>query len=64
MGGTAGAGGNGGYGSGGGGGGGGGGGVHLSTAQVKQVTAQVQAALLRQAKTNRRTGITLPGYGS
>ena len=47
-----------------GGGGGAGGGVHLSTAQVKQVTAQVQAALLKQAKTNRRTGVSLPGYGT
>jgi hypothetical protein len=38
--------------------------VHLSTAQIKQVTAQVQSSLLKQAKTNRRTGTTLPGYGT
>ena len=49
--------------SGGGGGGGGGGGV-LSPSQIKQVTAQVQATLLKQAKTNRRTGLSLPGYGT
>jgi len=36
----------------------------LSTAQIKQITAEVQKKLLQQAKQNRRTGTTLPGYGS
>jgi hypothetical protein len=44
--------------------GGSGGGVDLSAAQIKGITSKVQAALLQQAKRNRRTGITLPGYGS
>jgi hypothetical protein len=50
--------------SGGGGGGGRFGDPPLTPKVVNQITAQVQAALLKQAKTNRRTGITLPGYGS
>ena len=36
----------------------------LSSQQVKRVTEQVQAALLKQAKQSRRTGITLPGSGA
>jgi hypothetical protein len=57
-------------GSGGGGGGGGGvsigagGGVTLSSSAINSITQQVQKKLLQQAKRNRRTGITLPGYGS
>ena len=48
----------------GGGGGGGGGGGHLTDAQIKHVAEQVQAKLLKQAKTNRQTGVSLPGYGT
>ena len=36
-----------------------GGGVALTTAQINSITAQVQAALLKQAKRNRTTGIAL-----
>ena len=36
-------------------------GVSLTTAQINQITAQVQAALLKQAKRNRQTGTSLPG---
>ena len=50
--------------SGGGSGGGGSSGITLSKQQVNAITSQVQAKLLQQAKTNRRTGLTLPGYGS
>ena len=34
---------------------------NLTAAQIKQITAQVQAALLKQAKRNRSTGVALPG---
>ena len=40
-------------------GGGAAGNVSLTTAQINQITAQVQAALLKQAKRNRQTGTTL-----
>ena len=33
----------------------------LTTAQIKQITAEVQAALLKQAKRNRTTGVALAG---
>ena len=50
------------------GGGGSGGGLAadglLPKSAVNGITAQVQSTLLQQAKRNRRTGITLPGYGS
>ena len=39
-------------------------GPQLSKTQINQVTKQVQANLLQQAQRNRRTGLTLPGYGS
>ena len=51
-------------GGGGAGGGGGGGEIHLSPAQVKAITAQLQAKLLQRAKNNRATNLKLPGYGS
>ena len=38
--------------------------VNLTTAQISQITAQVQAALLKQAKRNRKTNVTLPGKGA
>ena len=38
--------------------------VNLTTAQISQITAQVQAALLKQAKRNRKTNLTLPGKGA
>jgi hypothetical protein len=47
-----------------GGGGGSGGGLNLSPAEIKSIASQVQSKLLQQAKNNRRTGTTLPGYGS
>ena len=34
---------------------------NLTTAQINQITAKVQAALLKQAKRNRQTGVALPG---
>jgi hypothetical protein len=40
----------------------GGGGLTLTPAQIKSVTAQVQAKLLQQAKRTGRTGLQLPGY--
>jgi hypothetical protein len=46
------------------GGGGAGGGISLTPSQIKSVASQVQSKLLSQAKNNRRTGTTLPGYGS
>ncbi len=51
-------------GGGGSGGGGGGGGLDLTPQQIKQVSAAVQAQLLKQAKNNRRTGLQLQGYGA
>lgn len=36
----------------------------LSKTQIKQVGQQIQAHMLQQAQRNRRTGLTLPGYGS
>lgn len=38
--------------------------LDLSKTDINTITREVQAQLLRQAKQNRRTGITLPGYGS
>jgi hypothetical protein len=48
----------------GGGSGGGSAGIPLTPAQIKSIASQVQSKLLNQAKNNRRTGNTLPGYGS
>ena len=39
--------------------GGGGSALDLSSAQIKTLTADIQAALLKQAKRNRKTGVTL-----
>jgi hypothetical protein len=36
----------------------------LSDAQIKQVVAKVQAALLKQAKRNNKTGLQLTGKGA
>ena len=41
-----------------------GGAAGLTTAQIKQIVAQVQAALLKQAKRNPKTGIQLAGKGA
>jgi len=38
--------------------------LQLSSKQLNQLTSQVQAALLKQAKKNRRTGVQLAGYGA
>ena len=48
-------------------GGGSGGGAERTgsaAAQINSITSKVQTDLLQQAKKNRRTGVTLPGYGS
>ena len=39
-------------------------GLNLTQAQIKQIVAQVQAALLKQAKRNNKTGIQLAGKGA
>jgi len=39
-------------------------GLNLTAAQIKQIVAQVQAALLKQAKRNPKTGIQLAGKGA
>jgi hypothetical protein len=38
--------------------------LNLTQAQIKQIVAQVQAALLKQAKRNPKTGIQLSGKGA
>lgn len=42
----------------------GGGGLNLTPADIKTLVAQVQAALLKQAKRNPRTGLQLQGKGA
>jgi hypothetical protein len=41
-----------------------GGGITLSNSVINSITQQVQTKLLQQAKRNRKTGLTLSGYGS
>jgi len=45
-------------------GGAGGGVIELTPAQISRITSLIQTRMLEQAKRNRRTGLTLPGYGS
>jgi hypothetical protein len=44
--------------------GGGSGGLNLSAADIKKITEQVQAALLRQARRNNKTGLQASGKGA
>ena len=38
-----------------------GGNLNLTTAQINDITKEVQAALLKQAKRNRKTNLTING---
>jgi len=41
-----------------------GGSLSLTTAQIRQITAEIQAALLKQARRNNKTGLQLRGKGA